>query len=231
MNALRYRLGFALRETGQAVERLGATLQGINSFQEHVPQLKPVLNAGAKLPQVARTTWIAPTAQVVGQVTVGDNCSIWYNCTVRGDAQPVSIGHNTNLQDGVSVGSLRSEGSGTQVGSWVSVGHNAVLQGCTVQDRVLIGMNAVLQDGATVESGAMVAAGAVVAPGAVVPGGELWGGNPARRLRALKPEEADYLADLPRRYQELAAEHKGALALARAKMDRLAAGAVDAAQR
>lgn len=74
----------------------------------------------------------------------------------------------------------------------------------------------------------MVAAGAVVQPGAVVPSGELWGGNPARRLRDLKPEEADYLADLPRRYQELAADHKGAHTLARARMERLAAGAVDA---
>ncbi|KAI8473967.1 MAG: trimeric LpxA-like protein [Monoraphidium minutum] len=227
MNALRYRLGFALRETGQAMERLGATLQGINSFQEHIPQLKPVLHAGLKLPEVASTTWIAPSAQVVGEVTVGDNCSIWYNCTVRGDSQPVSIGHNSNLQDGVSVGSLRPEGPGTKIGNWVSVGHNAVLQSCTVQDRSLIGMNAVLQDGATVETGAMVAAGAVVSAGAVVPSGELWGGNPARRLRALKPEEDEYLKNLPQRYQELAAEHRDALALARAKMDRLAGGALD----
>jgi carbonic anhydrase/acetyltransferase-like protein (isoleucine patch superfamily) len=145
-----------------------------------------------------------------------------------GDAHKVTIGHNTNLQDGVSVGSLRPGGRATAVGSFVSVGHNAVLHSCTVQDRVLVGMNAVLQDGVTVESGAMVAAGAVVPAGATVPGGELWGGNPARRLRDLKPEERDYLEALPQRYQELAAQHKDALALVRAKMDRLAGGALDA---
>jgi len=139
----------------------------------------------------------------------------------------VRIGHNTNLQDGVSVGSLRADGHGTAIGSFVSVGHNAVLQSCTVQDRALIGMNAVIQDGCTVESGAMVAAGAVIPAGATVPSGELWGGNPARRLRALKPEEADYLAALPQRYQELAGQHRDALALVRAKMDSLASGVLD----
>jgi carbonic anhydrase/acetyltransferase-like protein (isoleucine patch superfamily) len=140
----------------------------------------------------------------------------------------VSIGHNTNLQDGVSVGSLRPDGRRTQIGSHVSVGHNAVLHSCTVGDRTLIGMNAVVQDGAVVEGGAMVAAGAVVPAGATVPGGELWGGNPARRLRDLKPEEKEYLEALPRRYQELAGQHRDAISLVRARMERLSAGALDA---
>ena len=128
----------------------------------------------------------------------------------------------------MSVGSLRpGHHGGTKVGSFVSVGHNAVLQACTIGDRALIGMNAVVQDGAVVEGGAMVAAGAVVEAGTTVPSGELWGGNPARRLRALKPDEAAHLEALPARYQELARSHADALGEARARMERLAGGALD----
>lgn len=208
MNVLRNRLGFALRESGQALERLGCAWQGINSHAEEITRLQPVVNAGYKLPQVASTSWIAPSAQVSGDVKVGDNCSIWYNCAVRGDNHHVEIGHNTNLQDGVSVGSLSPSSSSTKIGSGVSVGHGAVLQGCTVEDNVLIGMNAVLQDGVRVASGAMVAAGAVLEPGAAVASGELWAGNPARKLRELKQEELEYLQSLPGRYQELAGQHQ-----------------------
>eukprot|EP00882_Tetradesmus_deserticola_P001619 GHRQ01001745.1.p1 GENE.GHRQ01001745.1~~GHRQ01001745.1.p1 ORF type:complete len:228 (+),score=72.96 GHRQ01001745.1:123-806(+) len=208
MNVLRNRLGFALRESGQALERLGCVWQGINSHAEEITRWHPTENAGYKVPQVASSSWIAPSAQVSGDVQVGNNCSIWYNCTVRGDNHHVEIGHNTNLQDGVSVGSLSPSSSSTKVGSGVSVGHGAVLQGCTVEDNVLIGMNAVLRDGVKVASGAIVAAGAVLEPGAAVASGELWAGNPARKLRQLKQEEQDYLKSLPARYQDLAGQHK-----------------------
>eukprot|EP00877_Chromochloris_zofingiensis_P012295 jgi/Chrzof1/7319/Cz02g19080.t1 len=130
---------------------------------------------------------------------------------VAGDTKPVSIGRNTNLQDGVFVGTLNPAGQDTKVGSNVSVGHGAVLQGCTVEDNTLIGMNAILQAGSKVESGSMVAAGAVVQPDTIVPTGELWGGNPARRLRDLKPEEKRYLNHLPDRYAELAKKHRDML--------------------
>eukprot|EP00879_Flechtneria_rotunda_P002688 GHRR01002894.1.p1 GENE.GHRR01002894.1~~GHRR01002894.1.p1 ORF type:complete len:229 (+),score=57.00 GHRR01002894.1:179-865(+) len=218
MNVLRNRLGFALRETGQALEKIGCVFQGINSHEEEITRLHKVVNTRLKVPSAASSAWIAPSAQVSGDVTVGDNTSIWYNCTVRGDNHHVSIGQNTNLQDGVSVGSLSPSSSPTAVGSYVSVGHGAVLQGCTVGDRSLIGMNAVLQEGCKVESGAIVAAGAVLEPGSTVPSGELWAGNPAKRLRELKPEEAEYLKTLPARYQELAIEHNQILQQLRNKV-------------
>jgi carbonic anhydrase/acetyltransferase-like protein (isoleucine patch superfamily) len=136
----------------------------------------------------------------------------------------VSIGNSTNLQDNVHVGSLAPGAGATTMGSYVSVGHGAVLQGCTVHDRALVGMNAVVQPGAVVKSGAIVAAGAVVPAGATVASGELWAGNPARRLRGLKPEEEKYLDELPTRYRELAGKHAAVLAHVRAGMDAKAAG-------
>lgn len=219
MNALKYRLGFALRETGQALERVGCVLQGINSYAEEITQLNPILHSKLKLPKVASTAWVAPSAQVAGDVKIGDNSSVWYNCYVRGDSQPVQIGHNTNLQDGAYVGSLKPGSGSTTVGSFVSVGHGAVLQSCSVADQVLIGMNAVLQEGVKVESGAMVAAGAVVSPGTTIPSGELWAGNPAKKLRELKSEEKAYLEALPTRYQQLAGQHKEVLKLLHARIE------------
>ncbi|KAF8068431.1 BETAC-AD [Scenedesmus sp. PABB004] len=214
MNTLRNRAGFALREAGQALERLGCVWQGVNSHAEELTRLHPVVNAGHKVPQVAATTWIAPSAQVSGDVRVGDNTSIWYNCSVRGDNHAVEIGHGTNLQDGAAVGSLSPGSSSTWVGSFVSVGHGAVLQGCTVGDKCLIGMNAVVQDGCTVESGAMLAAGSVLPAGATVPTGELWAGNPARKLRELKAEETAYLESLPQRCDVAAARRAAVRVLA-----------------
>jgi carbonic anhydrase/acetyltransferase-like protein (isoleucine patch superfamily) len=154
-------------------------------------------------------------------VSLGDRASVWYGATVRGDAHPVSIGAETNLQDGACVGTLSPEGKPTRVGRGVSVGHGAVLRGCTVGDRALIGMNAVVQDGATVEREAMVAAGAVVGEGVVVPTGELWGGNPARKLRAMKPEEQRYVQQLPGKYVDLAAQHASVVSYMRERMTRM----------
>jgi len=219
MNVLRNRLGFALRETGQALERLGCRFQGINSFEEEITRIPAAVSASLKVPQVGSTSWIAPSAQVSGDVKVGDHCSIWYSCTVRGDNHPVSIGHSTNLQDGVFVGDMSPLSKPTSVGSFVSVGHGAVLKGCTVHDKALVGINAVLQPGVTVESGSMIAAGAVVEAGTTVPAGEMWAGNPARRVRELKQEEKDYLDSLPNRYKELAGQHKEVLQHLRYKIE------------
>jgi gamma-carbonic anhydrase len=187
-----------------------------------VTRHRAVANAGAsKVPTVAASAFVAPNASVVGEVTVADRASVWYGAHVRGDAHPVSIGAETNLQDGACVGTLSPQGHPTTVGRGVSVGHGAVLRGCTVGDRALIGMNAVVQDGATVETEAMVAAGAVIPEGATVPTGELWGGNPARRLRAMKPEEVRYVQQLPGKYVDLAQQHASVVTYMRERMARM----------
>jgi carbonic anhydrase/acetyltransferase-like protein (isoleucine patch superfamily) len=187
-----------------------------------VTRHRNVANAGAdKVPAVAPSAFVAPNASVVGDVALGDRASVWYGAAVRGDAHRVSVGADSNVQDGACVGTLSPSGHPTVIGRGVSVGHGAVLRGCTVGDGALVGMNAVVQDGATVEPGAMVAAGAVVPEGATVPSGELWGGNPARKLRAMKPEEARYVAALPGKYVDLAAQHASVASYMRERMARM----------
>jgi carbonic anhydrase/acetyltransferase-like protein (isoleucine patch superfamily) len=130
-----------------------------------------------------------------------------------GDTGSVSIGDNTNVQDGTTISSSSSSiGGGDQVhhtiiGSNVTIGHQASIHGCTIEDEALIGMGAILLEGSRVEKGAMVAAGAVVQPGTIVPAGEIWGGRPAKHLRALKPEEKTFLSESAEHYVNVSAEH------------------------
>lgn len=128
-----------------------------------------------------------------------------------GDKGSVSVGANTNIQDGTTVSTHSSRLGGqvqnTSIGSNVTIGHQASLHGCVIEDEALIGMGATLLEGSRVEKGAMVAAGAIVQPGTTVPAGEIWGGAPAKHLRALKPEEKTFLAESAEHYVNVAAVH------------------------
>jgi gamma-carbonic anhydrase len=139
------------------------------------------------VPKVARSAFIAPNATLVGDVEIGENASIWFGVILRGDG-PGIRGENSNLQDGTVV-HVAARGLMTVVGRNVTVGHKALLHACEVQDGAFIGMNSTVLDGAVVESDAMVAAGALVAPGKIVRRGELWAGNPARKLRDLTEKD------------------------------------------
>lgn len=150
--------------------------------------------------------FVAPTAIVIGDVTVGAESSLWYGVVVRGDINRIRIGARTNIQDGTIV-HVSSTGQGTSIGDDVTVGHMVVLHDCTLQDKSFVGIKACVMDGATVESGAMVAAAALVTPGKVVRSGELWAGVPAQPVRQLKQEEIDMIEWIPKHYVELAAEH------------------------
>ena len=130
-------------------------------------------------PKTGRDVFIAETAAIIGDVTIGDDSSVWYGCTLRGDVNDVKIGRRTNIQDG-SVIHVSSTTQGTYIGDDVTVGHMALLHACTVGNRAFIGMKACIMDDATVEDGAMVAAGALLTSGKVVPSGQLWGWAPAR---------------------------------------------------
>ncbi len=139
-------------------------------------------------PQIAEDAFIAENAVIIGDVEVGEQSSIWYGVVLRGDVERIRIGKRSNVQDGTIV--HVTEGKfGTYIGDDVLIGHNAVVHGCTLEDGAFVGMGAVVLDGAVVEGGAMVAAGALVAPGKRVKSGELWGGNPARKMRDLTPEQ------------------------------------------
>jgi carbonic anhydrase/acetyltransferase-like protein (isoleucine patch superfamily) len=144
-------------------------------------------------PALAASAWVADTARLVGRVTVAEEASIWFGCVLRGDVQPIHVGARTNIQDGTIVHGTTSGGP-VMIGDGVTVGHGAILHGCRIEDGAFVGMGATLLDDVVVRSGAMVAAGALVTPGKIVPAGELWGGSPARRMRAMTPEETANIA-------------------------------------
>jgi carbonic anhydrase/acetyltransferase-like protein (isoleucine patch superfamily) len=160
-------------------------------------------------PTLAGDVYIAPTAAVIGDVHIGAGSSVWFAATVRGDVNEIRIGARTNVQDGSTI-HVTTGGHGTYIGDDVTVGHNAILHACTIENLCLIGMGACLMDGVVVESRAMVAAGALVTPNKRIPAGQLWAGSPARFMRALKEDELAELEESARHYAELAAEYRRA---------------------
>lgn len=207
-----YAVGGALRETGQALDRLGSRLLGKYGFREELNRHRAVLGLFEKKPVIGSGAFVAPTAAVVGDVRVGEQASIFYGSVIKADTGSISIGARSNVQDGSTIrtaaaGLHEPEAANTVIGADVTIGHAASLHGCTVEDEALIGMGATLQHGVVVQKGAMVAAGAVVEHGTVVPSGEIWGGSPAKFLRKLKPEEASFLKESADSYVRLSAEH------------------------
>ena len=126
-------------------------------------------------PEISDTAFIAASAVISGAVRIGDDCSIWHNVTLRGDANYITVGAGTNIQDNSCV-HIDSAQYPTIIGKNVTIGHSAIIHACTLGDTSFVGMGAIVMDGAVVEPGAMVAAGAMVTPGKVVPTGELWSG-------------------------------------------------------
>jgi carbonic anhydrase/acetyltransferase-like protein (isoleucine patch superfamily) len=153
-------------------------------------------------PTIAADVFIAETAVVIGNVEIGAESSIWYGCVVRGDVNTIRIGRRTNIQDGTVIHVSRQKFP-TLIGSDVTIGHRALLHGCTLEDGCFVGLGATVMDGAVVESGAMVAAGALITPGKVVRRGELWGGSPAKLLRSLNEAEAAGFATTVNNYVNL----------------------------
>jgi len=163
-------------------------------------------------PTLGENVFVAPGAYVIGDVEIGRDSSIWYGSVVRGDIHYIRIGERTNIQDG-SVIHVTHDTHPAVVGNEVTVGHKAVLHGCTVEDRSLVGIGAVVLDGAVVEKYAMVAAGAVVTPGTVVQSGMIFGGIPAKPLRELAAEEMREFEESAARYREYAEAHRSSLGM------------------
>lgn len=126
-----------------------------------------------KRPSVDKTAFIAPTAAIIGDVTIGAHSGVWFNCVVRGDVERIVIGDYTNIQDGTVIHVNRNQ-LPTIIGSYVTVGHKALLHACTLQDYSFVGMGAIVMDGAIVESGGWIAAGAMVTEGKIVKTGEMY---------------------------------------------------------
>lgn len=134
-----------------------------------------------KTPVLGDDCFVAETAVLVGDVTLGNQCSIWYNAVIRGDVNSITIGNQVNIQDNVTIHATYQKAS-THIGNFVSIGHNAIVHGCTLHDRVLVGMGAIVMDQCVVDSYAIVAAGAVVTQNTHIKEGELWAGVPAKKI-------------------------------------------------
>ncbi len=143
-------------------------------------------------PEIGQGCFLAENATIVGDVVIGDECSIWFNTVLRGDVNSIRIGNRVNIQDGSVLHTLYQK-STIEIGDDVSIGHNVTLHGCKIKDYALIGMGAVVMDDAVVGEGSIVAAGSVVLSKTVIPPGELWGGAPAKFIKPVDPEQSKTL--------------------------------------
>jgi carbonic anhydrase/acetyltransferase-like protein (isoleucine patch superfamily) len=141
-----------------------------------------------KTPTWGEGCFIAPNATIVGNVVMGDGCSVWFNAVVRGDVNSIRIGNKVNVQDGAVIHCTYQKFA-TVIGSNVSIGHNAIVHGCTVHDNVLIGMGSIVMDGAVVHSNTIIAAGAVVLEGTVCEENAIYAGIPAKKVKTIEPEK------------------------------------------
>ena len=157
-----------------------------------------IQTVNGKSPQLGEDCFIAENATIVGDVSMGDQCSIWFNAVLRGDVHFIKMGDKVNVQDGAVIHCTYQK-SPTTIGNNVSIGHNAIVHGCTIQDNVLVGMGAIVMDDCIIEQNTIIAAGAVVTKGTRVPSGTIYAGMPAKKLKdlsvALSKGEIDRIAN------------------------------------
>ncbi len=158
-------------------------------------------------PQLGERVFLAPSAELAGDIVLGDDVSFWFHTAARGDVNTIRIGSRTNVQDGVVL-HVTHETHPLVIGEGVVIGHSAMLHGCTVEDGALIGIGARVLDGAVVGCGAQIGAGAVVTPGKVIPAHHLALGTPARVVRELRPDERETIAAIADRYVALKEEYR-----------------------
>lgn len=146
-----------------------------------------ILTVKGVSPKFGINNFIAPNATIVGNVVTGNDCSIWFNAVIRGDVNYIKIGNKVNVQDGACIHCTYLKHP-TEIGNNVSIGHHAIIHGCTIHDNVLIGMGAIIMDACVVESNSIIAAGAVLTEGTHVTAGTIFAGVPAKKLKDVSPE-------------------------------------------
>lgn len=146
--------------------------------------IKPVRG---KSPEIGKDCFIAENATIVGEVSMGDQCSVWFNAVIRGDVHFIKMGNKVNVQDGAVIHCTYQK-SPTTIGNNVSIGHNAIVHGCIIKDNVLVGMGSIIMDDCVVESNSIIAAGAVVTKGTHVEAGSIYAGMPAKKIKDISPE-------------------------------------------
>jgi len=150
-------------------------------------------------PQFGANCFLADTAVVVGEVVMGENCTVWFNAVVRGDVHSIMIGNNTNIQDGAIIHCTYQKAK-TVIGNNVSIAHNAIVHGCKVEDNVLIGMGAIIMDDAVIGTGSVIAAGAIILPKTLVEPGSIYAGVPAKRIKDVGEEMKEVITRTARNY-------------------------------
>ena len=146
-----------------------------------------ILSVKDQHPQISEDCFIAENATIIGEVTVGKYCSIWFNAVIRGDVHYIKIGDKVNIQDGAVIHATYKK-SPTTIGNNVSIGHNAIVHGCTIHDNVLIGMGSIVMDDCIIESNSIIAAGAVVTKNTIVESGSIYGGIPAKKIKDISED-------------------------------------------
>ena len=171
-----------------------------------------ILPFAGKSPRIHDSAFIAPGACIIGDVEIGPQASIWYNCVIRADVNGIRIGARTNVQDGTvihcdSPKTGRPDGFPTLIGDDVLIGHMAMVHGCTLLDRAFVGLGSIVMDGCVIEGDAMLAAGAMLTPGKRIPSRQLWSGRPAQYMRDLDPAQLTEMHQGVAHYVQIAERH------------------------
>ncbi len=185
----------------------------VNSHHTDDPRFPgaTILPFDGKLPQIHSTAFVAPGARIIGDVTIGREASVWYNCVLRGDIHRIVVGARSNVQDGsvfhVEGPRPDTDGEPTIIGEDCVIGHMAVVHGCQLADRAFVGMGAVAMDGARIATGGMLGAGALLSPGKQIGPGEIWIGRPAKYYRTQDEAQIAKIKFQTERYCKLAQKH------------------------
>ncbi len=154
-----------------------------------------IKTVNGKTPQIPEDCYIAENATIIGDVSFGQQCSVWFNAIIRGDVNNITIGNKVNIQDGAVIHCTYQKHA-TLIGDNVSIGHNAIVHGCKIENNVLIGMGAIVMDNCVVKSNSIVAAGAVVTQNTIIESGSIWAGVPAKKVKDI--DQSDFAGEIER---------------------------------
>jgi carbonic anhydrase/acetyltransferase-like protein (isoleucine patch superfamily) len=210
-------IGRGIRETGQAMDRLGCRFQGNYAFLEPLSRHRRIQPLYNKKPLIGKETFIAPNAALIGQVELGNKSSVWYGAVLRGDVHHIKVGENSSIGDRVVIhvsrhgqitkGGSQAEPKPTLIGHNVTIEQGCIIHGATIADGALVAMGSVILDGAVVGHQAIVGPGSLVLTGQIIPDRQYWAGSPAKYVRDLTEQELQALTQLPNEYYQLARTH------------------------
>eukprot|EP00301_Raphidiophrys_heterophryoidea_P024414 c7921_g1_i1.p1 GENE.c7921_g1_i1~~c7921_g1_i1.p1 ORF type:complete len:256 (-),score=73.53 c7921_g1_i1:152-868(-) len=203
--------GMAVRETGQAIDRVGCRMQDKFIFEEKISRHRQLMNLYDKFPEVAVESFVAPNAALIGDVKISDRSSVWYNCVLRGDLNAIRVGAYSHIQDRAVITTTKDNPLGipaiVEIGDYVIVGPGAIIHGGKVGRESHVGAGAIIGEGSVLGEHVIIADGAVIPPGTVVPEGQYWAGNPAAYVRDVTKDEKEHVTSAAEKYHATALAH------------------------